>query len=168
MKKRVIRKSDSKKINWKILIISLVIVYLVAFIGSIFTSQQTNTQWYEEIKPSITPPSWIFPVVWNILFFLIALSLYFSWTAIKKSDKKIKKKLIDVFSANFLLNILWSFIYFGMQNPLYAFYEIIILWISIGIMMQVTYKINKLSSYLLAPYFLWVGFAIILNYLTVF
>ena len=168
MKKRVIRKSDSKKINWNVLIVCLVVVYLVAFIGSIFTSRQTDTQWYQQIKPSITPPGWVFPVVWNILFFLIALSLYFSWTAIKKSDKKTKKRLIDVFSANFLLNILWSFLYFAMQNPLYALYEIIILWFSIGLMIYTTYKINKLSAYLLIPYFLWVGFAIILNYLTVF
>ena len=162
------KKRGMRKINWKVLIISLIVVYLVAFIGGIFTSRQTDTEWYQAIRPSITPPNWVFPVVWNILFFLIALSLYFSWTSIKKSDEKTRKRIIDVFSANFLLNILWSFLYFAMQNPLYALYEIIILWFSIGLMIYTTYKINKLSSYFLVPYFIWVGFAIILNYLTVF
>ena len=153
-----------KKINWKILIISLVIVYAVAFIGSLFTGGNTSGEWYESIKPSITPPNWIFPVVWNILFFLIALSLYFVWVNTK--DKQ-KNKIIIVFGINFLLNILWSVLYFTLRNPFYAFIELIFLWLSIIGMIIVTYKINKRSAYLLIPYLLWVSFAGILNYLSI-
>lgn len=152
-------------INWKVLITSLIIVFLVAFLGSLFTSQNTNSEWYQEIKPSITPPNWVFPVVWNILFFLIALSLYFSWI---NSNKKQKKKISLVFGINFILNILWSFLYFGLQNPSLAFYEIIILEASIITMIYTTYKINKTSSYFLIPYLLWVSFATVLNYLSAF
>jgi translocator protein len=154
-----------KRINWKVLIISLVIIYAVAFIGSLFTSPNTNTEWYNSIKPSITPPNYVFPIVWNILFFLIAISLYISWT---NSNKNQKEKIALVFGINFVLNILWSVLYFGMQNPLLAFYEIIFLEISIFSMIYTTYKINKASSYLLIPYFIWVGFAMILNYLSTF
>ena len=89
MKKRM------KKINWKVLIVSLVVVYLVAFVGSLFTSPVTDSEWYDSIKPSITPPGWVFPIVWNILFFLIALSLYFSWINAMESD--VKKKIAVVF-----------------------------------------------------------------------
>ena len=154
-----------KKINWKILIVSLVIVYLVAFIGSLFTSPVTDSAWYESIRPSITPPNWVFPVVWNILFFLIAISLYLSW---KSSDKRQKNLVAWVFGINFILNIFWSFLYFGLKNPLFAFYELILLWISILIMILVTCRISKASSYLLIPYFLWVSFAGVLNYLSAF
>jgi len=150
------------KINWKVLIASLLIVYLVAAVGSIFTSGNTSGEWYESIKPSITPPSWVFPVVWNILFFLIAISLYLAWISGKK-----KKIIVIVFGINFLLNILWSLLYFKMQNPLYAFIELIFLWLSILLMIIVTYKINKTSSYLLIPYLLWVSFAGILNWLSI-
>ncbi|HUW43458.1 MAG TPA: TspO/MBR family protein [Bacillota bacterium] len=154
-----------KRINWKILIVSLVIVYLVAFIGSLFTSPATSSAWYESIKPSITPPNWIFPIVWNILFFLIGISLYLSW---KNSDKKQKSLIAWVFGANLFLNVIWSVIYFGLQNPSIAFFELVLLWISILAMILVTCRINKPSSYLLIPYFLWVSFAGVLNYLSAF
>jgi translocator protein len=152
------------KIKWKVLIVSLIVVYLVAFLGSIFTSPNTSTEWYESIKPSITPPSWVFPVVWNILFFLIALSLYLAWISAKKNQKE---GIILVFGINFALNILWSVLYFGMKNPTASFIEIFFLLASIVSMILVTYKINKTSSYLLWPYLIWVCFATILNYLTI-
>jgi len=149
------------KINWKVLIVSLVVVYSVAFLGTLFTSGNTQGEWYESIKPSITPPSWVFPIVWNILFLLIALSLYFAWIKNKKH-----KEIALVFGINFFLNILWSYFYFYLKNPFLAFIEIIILELSIVGMILITYKINKKSAYLLLPYLVWVGFATILNYLS--
>jgi tryptophan-rich sensory protein len=157
-------KRKTKKINWKILIICLVIVYSVAFIGSLFTSQSTSSEWYQQNKPSLTPPNWIFPIVWNILFFLIGLSLYFAWINSKKTDKQ---KVAIVFGINFILNIFWSVLYFGLRNPLFAFYEIIFLIISIISMIYVTNKIDKKAAYILVPYLLWVSFASILNYLSI-
>lgn len=155
----------SRKINWKILLSCIVIVFAVAFVGSLFTSSNINSEWYDSIKPSIIPPNFVFPVVWNILFFLIALSLYFVYMNSKKQDKK---KIIIVFAINLILNILWSALFFGLQVPLFAFYELILLWLSICLMIYVTYRINKLSSYLLIPYLLWVSFAGYLNWLIVF
>jgi len=151
------------KLQLKTLVVCIVVVYAVAFIGSLFTTGNTSGEWYESIKPSITPPNWVFPVVWNILFFLIALSLYFSWIHAKNQ----KNKIMIVFGINFLLNILWSVLYFTLKNPLYAFIELIFLWLSILTMVLVTYKINKTSSYLLLPYLLWVSFAGVLNYLSI-
>ncbi len=154
------------KINWKILIVSLVVVYLVAFAGSLFTSPVTASEWYESIKPEITPPNYVFPVVWNILFFLIAISLYLSWT---NSKKKIERKEIgSVFGINLFLNVLWSVLFFGLQQPVIAFFELLLLWLSIIAMIYATHKINKTSSWLLVPYFLWVSFAGVLNYLVAF
>lgn len=154
-----------KRINWKILVVSLVIVYLVAFIGSLFTNPNTDTEWYESTKTSITPPNWVFPIVWNILFFLIAISLYLAWTNAKKKDKH---KLALVFGINLILNIFWSAIFFGLKNPTLAFFELILLWFSILVMVLTTYKINKLSSHLLWPYLIWMTFAGILNFLISF
>jgi len=153
------------KMKWKVLIISLVIVYAVASIGSLFTSAGVNSEWYETIKPSITPPSIVFPIVWNVLFLLIAISLYLAWTCAKNKEDKIRIGV--VFGINFILNILWSVFYFGMKNPSLAFINIILLTASIIIMIRVTYKINKTSSYLLWPYLIWVLFAIVLNWLSI-
>lgn len=157
MKKKV-------KINWKVLILSLVIVYGVAFIGSIFTSGNVDTSWYQGIKPSITPPNYVFPIVWNILFFLIALSLYLAWVKAKKQ----KKIIAIVFGINLLLNAFWSYLFFELKRPTCSFFEIIILWISILSMIFVTRKIDRKAAWLLIPYLLWVVFAGILNYLIAF
>lgn len=151
----------TNKINWKVLVISLVIVYAVAFLGSIFTE---IGPWYETIKPSITPPNWVFPVVWTILFFLIGLSLYYSWTCSHKDDKN---KLIAYYSINFLLNILWSYLYFGAHNVLFALLDLFVLWVSIIFLIAFNWRVCKRAGYLLIPYLLWVSFAGILNYLSI-
>jgi len=153
------------KLNIKVLVVCFAAVFIVALIGSLFTSNSVNSQWYESIKPSITPPNFVFPLVWSILFFLIALSLYFAWTNCKNRNQK--KKVALVFGINFVLNLIWSLLYFKLHNPLYAFYEIIFLFISILAMIFVCWKIDKKSAYLLIPYLFWVGFASILNYLSV-
>ena len=144
--------------------ISFLLVIATAFIGSIFTSQSTNTEWYNSIKPSITPPNSIFPVAWTILFFQIALSLAFTWLS---ATKKQKKKVALFFGINLVLNIIWSLFYFGLKNPLLSFIDITALIISIISLLLLTWKINKRSFYLLIPYLLWVCFAAILNYLSI-
>ena len=156
--------NKNHKINWKVLIVSFAIVYLVALVGSIFTMNAVKSSWYNMIKPSITPPNYVFPIVWSILFFLIALSLYFNWI---NADKKQKSSIVLIYGINFILNILWSVLYFGMKNPLIAFFEILALLVSIISMLSVSNKISKKAAYLLIPYLLWVGFATILNLLTI-
>jgi tryptophan-rich sensory protein len=151
--------------NIYILILCFLFVYLFAFIGSAFTSASVDSEWYYSIKPNITPPNWVFPVVWNILFFLIALSLFFVWI---KSSKKQKPKIAILFGANLFLNILWSFSFFFLQNPTLAFADLILLEVSIIAIILFVKKIEKKSAWLLVPYLLWVGFAGILNYLIAF
>src|SRR5574344_877887 len=119
MKKRKIN-----SINWKILIICVLISYSIATIGSFFTTSKTNSEWYNSIKPSLTPPNWVFPVVWNILFFFIALSLYLNWVNIK--DKKKRQKIFLFLGINLVLNALWSLFYFTLENPLLAVFDLIL------------------------------------------
>jgi len=141
----------------------LAISYLAAFVGSLFTSQSVKSTWYESIKPSITPPNWVFPVVWGILFFLIGLSMYFAWINSKKSDRK---SIAIAFGINLALNIIWSILYFGMKSPLSAFFDIILLIASIIYLIIVLKKIDKTAAYLLIPYLVWVSFAAVLNLLS--
>jgi len=151
------------KINWPIFIGSFILVHLFAFFGAKFTNP--NTDWYNSIKPSITPPDFVFGIVWTILFLLIWLSLYFACTNAKPKEKI---KVRALFLTNLILNFLWSYIFFRLQNPLAAFVDLILLWISILIMMETLKKISKLSAWLLLHYFIWVSFAAVLNYLIAF
>ena len=151
------------KLNARALIFSFVIVFIVAFMGSLFTD---IGPWYESVKPSITPPSFVFPIAWTILFILIALSLYFA--LVNSKNKGQKKKIAWVYGLNFILNILWSLLFFTLKKPKLAFAEIIILWLSIAGMILVSWKIDKKAGWLLLPYLLWVAFASVLTFLIAF
>ncbi len=157
-------KCNLNKINWKVLLSSIIIVFLVASLGSFFTASQVDSQWYQSIKPEITPPNYVFPIAWNILFLMIAVSLYLTWI---NSKKELKKKVAFVFGLNLFFNFLWSFLYFGLKNPALAFFDLIALWLSIILLIKVTYRIEKTAAYLLIPYLLWVSFAGVLNYLSI-
>lgn len=150
-----------KRGNWKVLVVSLIIVFTISFVGSLFTSGNKDSSWYLENKPSFTPPSIVFPIVWPILYFLIALSLYFVWI---KANKSEKKKVAVIFGINLIANALWSYLFFEIRNPLLSFIDIIIILISIIGMMFIAGKIDKKAVWLLVPYLLWVGFAGVLNF----
>lgn len=150
-----------KRNGWIIFLISLAVVYSIAFLGVLFNDAGA---WYESVKPSITPPNYIFPIVWNIIFFLVALSFSLAWINAKRN----KKKLVTFFSINLFLNLLWSFLFFFLKNPVASFYELILLEFSIILMISATYKADKLSSYLLYPYLIWVAFAGVLNWIIAF
>ena len=156
-----------KKFNFKVFIVCLLVVFLiVGGIGSLFTSNNTNTSWYSSIKPSITPPNIVFPIVWNFLFLLISFSLYFAWTCSKGKSQKIKVAFL--FGINFVLNILWSVLFFGLKLPKIAFIEVILLWLSILAVILGVNNISRKSSWLLLPYLVWVAFASILTALVAF
>ena len=165
MKKKGI-KSLFKEINWNLFFLSLIAVYGTSLLGGIFTSRGVNSLWYLTVRPSITPPNWVFPLVWNILFFLIFLSLYISLKNAK--TKKTSCKIEILFGINLILNFLWSFFYFWLRNPTIAFIDLILLEFSIIALICCSWKINRKASLLLVPYLLWISFAGVLNYLSAF
>ena len=85
----------------------------------------------------------------------------------KHYKKKYKLKIALVFGINLIANALWSYLFFGLKNPLYGFYDIVIIELSLIAMLIITWKTSKKAFYLLIPYLLWVSFATILNYLMI-
>lgn len=140
------------------LIIAIVICQLAGVIGSFFTVSSVKTWYLTLAKPSFQPPSWLFSPVWITLFVLMGISLYLILL------KKNNRQAIIWFSSQLVLNILWSVIFFGMQQPTYAFIEIIVLWIAILVTIIKCYKLSKSAAYLMMPYILWVTFAAVLNF----
>lgn len=143
-----------------VLLTSILIVFLFASIGSIFTYSEVNSSWYLENKPSFTPPNLVFPIVWTILYLLIAASIYLSWT---NSTKKEKKNLLILFGINLLSNGLWTIFFFTLKSPILALIDLSIILTSTIFLILYTKKINKISSLLLLPYLIWLIFAGILN-----
>lgn len=147
------------RLNLPKLVASIAICLTAGFLGSFFTISAIST-WYSTLnKPFFNPPNWIFGPVWTTLYILMGISLYLLWTAKKKG----KGPAIKLFLIQLGLNFFWSIIFFGLQNPLLAFAEIIALWIFIFLTIKQSLKIFKPAAYLLYPYLAWVSFASILN-----
>ncbi|MFA5764212.1 MAG: TspO/MBR family protein [archaeon] len=146
------------------LIALVIFCEIIGAIGTIFTIPNIPTWYASLVKPFFSPPNWLFAPVWTILFLMMGVSLYF---ILENKNKKleIKRKIaIAFFGIQFIFNILWSYLFFGLRNPLFGFIGIIFLWISILATIISFYKIDKKSAYLLVPYLLWVSFATILNF----
>ena len=119
--------------------------------------------WYPTIaKPIFNPPNWIFAPVWSMLFTFMGIASGLVWARIDY-DKQIVKKALIYFAIQLLLNALWSFLFFGLQNPILALVEIILLWLMIYETYNQFSKIDKIAGFLFIPYLAWVGFALILN-----
>jgi tryptophan-rich sensory protein len=152
----------SQKIKSFKLLTSLLLCLLAGAIGSIFTVSSLQ-DWYLLLeKPAFSPPSWVFSPVWTVLYILMGISLYIVWEkGLQQRDVKIG---LLIFGIQLGLNILWSYLFFGLRSPYYAFIEIILLWLAILLTIIQFRKISKTASYLLLPYILWVSFAMLLNY----
>jgi benzodiazapine receptor len=148
--------------------ISIAIPLMAGVIGSIFTSESVST-WYQTIeKPSFSPPNWLFGPVWTTLYVLMGLSLFLVWratstTTFTKDRRGRKISAFIAFGSQLILNVLWSFIFFGLRSPQLAFAEIVILLISIVVTIAIFYRISKLAAVLMIPYAVWVTFASLLN-----
>lgn len=151
-----------KKENTIKLIISIALCQAAGLIGSVFTAPAI-AGWYSGlIKPGFNPPSWVFGPVWTLLYTLMGLSLYLIWREGIK-QKKVRQAVI-IFIIHLAFNTVWSIIFFGFQSPAWAFVDIILLWLMIGLIIHYFWKIKKLSAYLLIPYWAWVSFAAVLNF----
>lgn len=144
----------------KKLIISIIIPLLIGFISSYFTFGSIET-WYLWLeKPSFNPPNWIFGPVWTILYIMIWFSFYIVWKKWFWENKKVTKY---IYFIQLILNFLWSFSFFYLENPLLWLINIILLWIFIILNIYYFFKVNKYAWIILIPYLLWVSFASILN-----
>ncbi|RUT71161.1 tryptophan-rich sensory protein [Flavobacterium cupreum] len=142
--------------------IALVICLMVGYSASIVTRPSVES-WYPTIlKPSFNPPNWIFMPVWTLLYVLMAVAAGLVWDKIKEQNQEVKKAL-GFFLVQLILNAIWSYLFFGLKNPMLALIEIALLWLMIYETYLKFVKINKTAGYLLIPYMAWVSFAGILN-----
>lgn len=143
-------------------LVSVLISQSAGIIGSFFTFDSVNT-WYKTLnKPSFSPPNWLFAPVWLTLYTMMGISSYLVY--LKRGEYPQAKPALVLFGIHLALNALWSILFFGLKNPLLAFIEIIILWLTIVALIILFYKIDKIAALLLVPYLLWVSFASILNF----
>lgn len=142
-----------KKIDFKKLVVSFSIVAILVLISMIFT-KGTMDFYKEIIKPDIAPPAILFPIVWTILYSIIAITLY------RFIDDKGVRNLIIV---NLLINIIWPILFFRFKLILFSIFWLILIIISLILLLLKIYKKDKVFAYLNLPYLLWLFFALYLN-----
>ena len=109
-------------------------------------------------KPALSPPGWLFPVVWTILYILMGIASYFVLVS-----KKPNQIALTVYIIQLIFNFFWSIIFFNFELYLFAFVWLVILWLLILTTTILFYQIEKISGYLMILYLLWVTFAGYLN-----
>ena len=141
--------------------LSLLILLLVTFIAPVIGSYVTSVfkePWYSEIiQPSFNPPSWVFPPVWSTLYVMMSIAIWRVWTTFFNS------RILKLYFFHLFFNCIWSIVFFGFHQIGLALINIIVILFFIIILMKEYLKIDKLSFYLMIPYFLWSSFALVLN-----
>jgi len=149
--------------NKIIKIIAAVAVCLAIGYFSGTVTRSAILDWYPTLeKPSFNPPNWIFAPVWTGLYIMMGVAAGLVWNRIKYETEAVKKALV-FFIIQLILNAMWSYLFFGLRNPMLAGLEIIVLWLMIFETYVQFNKINKIAGYLFIPYLAWVSFAAVLN-----
>lgn len=148
------------KINRKLLIICLAVPLIVGVVSGLL-SMGGMEEFARMNKPAFSPPGWLFPVVWTILYALMGLASYLVIVADKPQEEKALP--IKLYGLQLAFNFFWSIIFFNMQRYYFAFAWLVVLWVLIILTTYFFYRVSKPAAYLMIPYLLWVTFAGYLN-----
>lgn len=111
------------------------------------------------VKPSFSPPGYVFPIVWSILYLLMGYSYYL----FKKEYPEETKTESIIYYSQLFVNLTWSIFFFVVNAYLFTVVWTIILLVLIITFIILMFKKNKVSAYLNIPYVLWVAFALFLT-----
>jgi tryptophan-rich sensory protein len=122
----------------------------------------TPGNWYAGlIKPAWNPPAWIFGPVWSALYVMMAVAAWLVWRA---GGWRKQRAALGLFLAQWLLNALWTPLFFGLHQPGLALAEIVLLWLTLLATVLEFWQVSRAASLLLWPYLAWVSFATFLNF----
>lgn len=150
-----------KKINLCELLIFIFSAELVGVLSALLSGDMS--EFYDTlVKPALSPPGWLFPVVWTLLYALMGLSAYLIYSS--KAALAVKKNALIIYAAQLFVNFLWSIVFFRFESLRLAVAVIVILVTLLAWMILKFKKISPIAAYINIPYFLWTLFA---TYLTV-
>ena len=148
------------KLNLPLKILICVIFTLGLGFFSGYYSGSAATDWYQTLnKPFFQPPPWVFGPAWTLLYILMGVATAFVWD----SSHKAKRTALMLFLFQFVLNLIWSPVFFKMQEPGAALVIILNLLLLLVLTMRAYRKVDGRAFKLMIPYLLWVCFATCLN-----
>ncbi|MCC7364785.1 MAG: tryptophan-rich sensory protein [Dehalococcoidia bacterium] len=132
----------------------------VAALGSIAT--RSGQEWYDALeKPAFNPPDWTFGVVWTPLYVLIGIAGWLLW---RKRGMAGAGVALVAWGVQLALNLAWSWVFFGAEQPGMALVEVVVFWLAIAATVALGWRVSRLAAVLLLPYLGWVAFASVLNF----
>ncbi len=149
------------KANWKIYAFWIVLAEAVGLLSGWLTRE--GTQIYAEMlqKPPLSPPGWVFGVVWTVLYALMGVSAARIYLA---PPSPAGRRGLNLFVVQLIVNFFWSPIFFNAQAYGFALLWLLLLWGLVLWMILQFAKVDKTAAYLQIPYLLWLTFAVYLNY----
>jgi len=140
-----------------VLVIFLEVAFAAAAIGAAFPPGD----WYAGlVKPSWNPPSWLFAPVWTALYVMMAVAAWLVW---RQGSAPAVRGALAAWAVQLALNAAWSWLFFGLHRPGFAFAELVVLWLAILVTVVLARRVAPLAGALLLPYLAWVSFAGVLN-----
>lgn len=146
-------------INFKRLIIAVLIPLAVGGISSLISQEGFKSYSETTVKPPLSPPDWLFPVVWTLLYILMGISSYLVY----EKDRTEARQPLAVYVIQLAMNFMWPVFFFSLGAYLFSFIWLIILWAFSLAMIIMFYRVNKTAGLLQIPYLLWLTFAAYLN-----
>ena len=149
------------KLDWKKLLLCLSIPLAVGGLSALITGGGMGA-YSQFVQPPLSPPGWLFPVVWTILYLLMGYASYRVLTS-GAEPNEIRRALI-LYGAQLLVNFLWPLIFFGLGWYWVALLALLLLWVLVFFTIRAFSKIDEKAGDLLLPYILWLTFAAYLNF----
>ena len=146
--------------QWLALGISFALSFAVMLLGGIFTASSVGTWYRTLVLPPQAPPSWVFGPVWFTLYTMMAIAAWQVWL---RPPSSLRTAALTAYGIQLALNFAWSYIFFGRQQPGWAFVEIVALWLAIAITTFLFSRLRMSAALMMLPYLAWVGFASFLN-----
>jgi len=151
---------DPLKIKIRPFIACIAIPLIVGGLSAFITRRSMEI--FETLeKPPLSPPGWLFPVAWTILYILMGIASYLVYTSDK--PRSITDRALWLYGLQLVFNFFWPIFFFSLNMYLFAFIWLIILWLLIALTAVQFHRIDKCAGLLMLPYLIWVGFAGYLN-----
>ena len=147
------------KVQWKKLIPCLLLPLAVGGLAALLSGGMES---YKTLnQPPLSPPGWVFPVVWTILYLIMGFASYL--VLISGAEKQVIRKAWIFYGAQLFANFVWPLLFFGGELYLTALLWLVLLWVLIFLNIRAFSEASEKASDLLIPYILWVTFAWYLN-----
>ena len=150
-----------KKRNWKPYLFWTLLAESVGALSGIASRNGNRIFQETAVQPPLSPPAWVFPVVWGILFALMGIGAARIW---QSPSSPRRSRSLNLFIAQLVVNFFWTLIFFNARAYGFAFFWLLLLWGLVLWMILSFRQVDRAAAWLQVPYFLWLTFAAYLNY----